>query len=90
VSFIVQVRVVVGGAHDARNSKRRYGPEVMRGAALRRVVDAVRRSEGGKWMLPASSVFVGATSVATVRGEYQGKDEARDTGADVGTNLPRA
>jgi len=42
VSFIVQVRVVVGGAHDARNSKRRYGPEVMRGAALRRVVDAVR------------------------------------------------
>jgi hypothetical protein len=42
VSFIVQVRVVVGGAHDARSRKRRYGPEVMRGAALRRVVDAVR------------------------------------------------
>jgi hypothetical protein len=42
VSFIVRVRVVVGGAHDARGERGRYGPEVMRGEALRRVVDAAR------------------------------------------------
>jgi hypothetical protein len=62
VSFIVQVRVVVGGAHDARSSKRRYGPEVMRGAALRRVVDAVRRTVDGECALRAmSTAAVGAT-----------------------------
>ena len=61
VSFIVQVRVVVGGAHDARSRKRRYGPEVMRGAALRRVVDAVRRTECLAAASCGSNAIVGAT-----------------------------
>jgi hypothetical protein len=45
VSFIVRVRVVVGGAHDARVFVGVDGPEVMRSAGLRRAEEAKRRTE---------------------------------------------